>query len=274
MLHTPALREEQRILMALVDEAPNLFEVYQDNHPRNAEATLKRRKIAASFVVGDGGESRFAGLYAVAGWTFRTAAELDADPDRREVVLRFRDVSYTTLAARTGQPGRAVFDLRPLPDFADLRGRLVVARPPARTYMRLAENCPLPIVQIDREARFTPAAPDWDSFIVTGPEMRGLPRSWAARLREWRGVYLIVDQTDGARYVGAAWGDQNILGRWSAHVAGDLGVTVDLAQRDPARFRFSILELVSPTATADLVTTLESSWKQRLDTRTWGLNRN
>ncbi|MBL4559231.1 MAG: hypothetical protein JKP98_25855 [Rhodobacteraceae bacterium] len=41
---------------------------------------------------------------------------------------------------------------------------------------------------------------------MTGLELRALPASWAPVLREWRGVYLIVDQTDGARYVGSAYG--------------------------------------------------------------------
>ena len=274
MLHTPVVKEQQRILMTLVEEAPTLFEAYQDNHPRNAETTLKSRKIAASFVVGERGESRFAGLYEVAGWTFRSAEELDADPDRHEVMKRFRSESYTARAKRTGRPGREVFDLRPLPKLGELRGRLVVARPAGRAYMRLAENCLLPVVQVDREARFVPSAPGWDEFIVTGTEIRGLPLSWAARLREWRGVYLIVDQSDGARYVGSAYGEVNLLGRWSIHVAGDLGVTAELVNRDPAGFRFSILELVAPTAPPDVVTKLEASWKQRLDTRAWGLNRN
>jgi len=99
-----------------------------------------------------------------------------------------------------------------------------------------------------------------------------LPQNWAARLREWRGVYLITDETDGARYVGSAYGQENLLGRWQAHVARDRGVTRDLARRDPVNFRFSILERVSPDMAADEVIALEHDWMDRLHTRRYGLN--
>jgi GIY-YIG catalytic domain len=274
MLHMPSAYDLRRSLLELVDEAPDLFAAYQDNHPANPEATLKRRKVAASFIVGEAGESRFVGLYAIDGWEYRTAEALDAEPARQALMMRFRDATFVEMAASSGKLGRTVFDLRALPDLAELRGRLIVQRPAGRAYVRLAENFDMPIVEVAREARFVPTAPDWDAFVVTGVEMRTLPRVWRARLREWRGVYLIVDEADGARYVGSAYGDQNIAGRWEAHVAGDMGVTAELAKRDPARFRFSILELVSPTAPVDVVLALETSWKHRLHTRAWGLNKN
>lgn len=274
MLHTPALADQKRLLMALVDEAPELFDAYQDNHPRNAESTLKARPFAASFIVDERSESRFVGLYSVDGWTVQTATELDADPRRQTLMTRFRGATYAELAAQNGQSGRAVFNLRPLPALADLRGRLIVPRPAGRPYMRLAENCDLPILFIERSARFSPPPPDWTNFVVTATDLRGLPRDWQARLREWRGVYLVTDQADGARYVGSAYGEANLLGRWMAHVAGDTGVTVELAQRNPSTFRFSILQLVAPTATGDEVMAVEANWKHRLATRTWGLNRN
>ena len=274
MLHTPVLADEKHVLMALVEDMPDLFEAYQDNHPANPEATLKRRPVAASFVVGDNSEARFVGLYSVAGWHDCLARELDADPRRKLIMDRFRGSSFSDLAIRTGRDGRAIFDLRLRPELSELKGRLLVHRPQGRAYMRLAENTSLEILEIAREAHFAPPAPNWDSFIVSGVELRLLPIAWAARLREWRGIYLIVDQTDGARYVGSAYGEINLLGRWAAHVAREVGVTVELARRDPARFRFSILELVAPNSSMGDVLDLEVSWKRRLDTQQWGLNRN
>jgi hypothetical protein len=274
MLHGPPDRAERYALAALVDEAPDLFDAYQDNHPPGPEATLKGRTVAASFVLDEQGEGRFAGLWAVAGWTVRTAADLDDEPRRRALTERLRGASYSALFAGRGWAGRAVFDLRPMPELADLRGRLVVGRPAGRAYMRRAETSALSVIEIGRTARFVPPAPDWGDFVVTVLEVRALPAAWAARLREWRGIYLITDQTDGARYVGSAAGAENLLGRWSAHAAGDAGVTVELKGRDPGRFRFAILELLSPTAPLDMVSAAEAAWKRRLDTRTWGLNRN
>jgi hypothetical protein len=211
-------------------------------------------------------------LYCILGSKFQTSAELDANLVRRDLQVRFRDATFTNIEGPEG--GRSIFDLQPLDTLSDLRGRLIVRRTPGRAYMRLAENNKLDVIKISRKAAFVPPAPDWHGFILTAPELRVLPHSWAARLREWRGVYLIVDSVDGARYVGSAYNETNLLGRWMAHVAGDTGVTAELAHRDPTNFRFSILELLAPSADKELVIALENRWKQTIGTRQWGLNRN
>lgn len=272
MLHAPVGTALRRGLLALAHEEPALFDAYQDNHPSNAEATMKRRSVAASFVMQEGDNARFVGLYQNRGWTFRSSADLDAHPIRRQLEARFQRRGFLE---RVGDDaGRAVFDLVPMEPLSDLRGRLVVRRTPGRAYMRLAEKNRLEVVEISCSAQFAPPAPDWKDFIVNGTEVRLLPQSWRARLREWRGIYLIIDPKDGARYVGCAYGAENLLGRWSAHVGGDAGVTVELKGRDPAGFRFSILELVAPVAESGDVFHAEKRWKQTLGTREWGLNKN
>lgn len=274
MLHCPGQMRDKAALMALADDCPDLFEVYQDNHPPGAEATLKRRKFAASFVVGASDDAHFVGLYGVAGWVEVPAADLDADPRRTAMRNRYPGRDFAELKQEKGLDGRAVFDLVAMPELSEFRGRLVVHRKWARNYMRKAENTRLPILEIRREPRLTPPAPEWRDFILSADEIRTLPREWAARLREWRGVYLIIDQRDRMAYVGSACGADNILSRWRAHVAGDHGVTTELTQRDPASFRFSILERSSPDLDREAVNALEQSWKRRLDTLEHGLNRN
>jgi hypothetical protein len=123
------------------------------------------------------------------------------------------------------------------------------------------------------EPAFDPPPPDWREMVIPATFLRALPVRWAERLGQWRGVYLIVDQTDGARYVGSAYGEENLLGRWRAHVAGDRGVTAELQHRDPAGFRFSVLDLVGPAAPPVEVIAVEQGWKRRLDTVRFGLNR-
>jgi hypothetical protein len=162
-----------------------------------------------------------------------------------------------------------------LPDFAALKGRLIVPRPAGRAYVRLAENCALPITRIEQEARFIPPMPRWDALVMMAEDIRTISQSWADKLSQWRGIYHIVDQSDGERYVGSAYGEENILGRWRAHVRRDQGVTVELSKRDPRDFRFSILELLAPNAVLEDVVIREGSWKERLATRILGgLNKN
>jgi hypothetical protein len=274
MLHQPAQTGQRNALLALVVEAPHLFELYQDNHPKNPEATLKKRPFVASFVVNDLGEARFVGLYRVNGWSFLTYDEMSQNEFRREVGLRVEGEALSFFGSSETDLGRAVFTLEPLDDLATLKGRLIVPRPSGRAYVRLAENCNLPILRVEETARFIPALPAWDNLVLSAQILRALPRSWGDKMSQWRGIYHILDTSDGARYIGAAYGTENILGRWQAHVAGKTGVTVELAKRDPAHFVFSILELLAPTANIEDVVSREGSWKDRLGTREWGLNKN
>ena len=258
----------------LAEEEPALFDAFQNNHGPRIEATIRNRPYVLSFVNTSGREYCLAGLFAITGHCFRTNEDLDDDPRNRALQERYDDCSFAEVGRRTGLAGRLVFDLSPAPEMSDLAGRLIVERPVGRAYARLAENLDCPVLEISRDRRLVPPAPEWDGFIVTTAEVRRMPSAHAARLREWRGVYLIVDEADGQRQVGSASGAENLLGRWQAHVARDRGVTAELGKRDPTGFRFSILELLAPSASAEEVLAIEGNWKDRLATRSWGLNRN
>lgn len=276
MLHQPPVAGQRGALLSLVNDHPDLFERYQDNHPKGPEATLKARKFAASFVVNDEGEARLVGLYRIQSWAFETYQTMFANPQRRALGQLIHGEAAPYLYGEEGE-GRAVFILEPLPDFSALKGRLIVPRPAGRAYVRLAENCALPITRIEEQARFIPPMPPWDALTLGAQDIRSIPRSWADRLSQWRGIYHIVDTSDGARYVGSAYGAENILGRWRAHVHRDRGVTMELGKRDPIHFRFSILELLAPNAAMEDVVAREGSWKERLATREphiGGLNKN
>jgi hypothetical protein len=109
---------------------------------------------------------------------------------------------------------------------------------------------------------------------TTWDELRVLPESWKSKLREWRGVYLIFDRSDGRGYVGSAYGKHNMLQRWKSYAGRGDGGNKKLRTRNPTDFRFSILELVSPAMKQDYVIRREENRKIRLRTRTrtHGLN--
>ncbi len=277
MFHVSDKPALHRALPFLAEEAPELFDAFQNQHGPGVEATLTKRKYMASFVAEAAGEFVFAGLFAISGNTYRSMVELDADPRRKELQRRYGDINFVDYGAEKGQAGRLEFDLIPAVPLADLIGRLRLRKPPRakRVYRFLAENLDCPIVEITRDRRLVQPPPEWREFIVDASDLRGLPQARAARLSEWGGVYLFVDQTDFMRYVGAAYGADNLLARWLAHVAGNNGITKSLEQRDPSNFRFSILERTSPDLPADEVIAIEQNWKRRLDTlHPHGLNQN
>jgi len=272
ILHTTNQQPLRRMLPWIAAERPDLFDAYQSVHSRQAEATLGKRPYTASFVPLREGKLVFVGLYLIAGIEDLPTVELYGDPRFGELETKFgaADTAPARNIARAKRQNR--FDLELSALFGDLRGRLQIESPPGRAYVRIAANLGAEIVALSEAPILVLPPPDWRDFILTGGEVRGLPVSWAMRLAEWRGVYLIVDRSDGARYVGPAYGAENLLGRWRAHVANERGVTRELSKRSPENYQFSILERVSPDASIEEVTTAEQSWMTRLDTVRNGLN--
>ncbi len=275
MLHVSDKPRLHRALPILASEQPALFDAFQNQHGPNVEATLMKRGHVASFVNLRSDEYAFAGLFKITDRNFRSMQELDADPDRTVLREKYGDVSFVELGAKTGLHGRTVFSLFRCAELGDLRGRLVVQKNQApRQYRFLAENIDAPVIEVSRESQLVPPPPNWQEFIVRADDLGTLPYSWQVRLSGWRGVYLITDEEDGARYVGSAYGSDNLLGRRRAHVAREKGVTVELGRRNTNAFRFSILQLLLHDADAADVYAIETSWKLRLHTRAWGLNKN
>jgi hypothetical protein len=90
-----------------------------------------------------------------------------------------------------------------------------------------------------------------------------------------RGVYFIFDQVAKQGYVGSAYGDENIYGRWANYATSGDGGNKRLCEPAPDGFLFSILEVVSPAMEPTEVIKLEGNWKDRLHTRgAFGLNLN
>lgn len=98
--------------------------------------------------------------------------------------------------------------------------------------------------------------------------------TWVKALSSVNGVYLIQDKSSGKLYVGSAYGEQGIYGRWSVYAKNGHGGNMELKDLDPNKFQFSILEIVPATATAEVVIDRENRWKEKLGTRQFGLNKN
>jgi len=98
--------------------------------------------------------------------------------------------------------------------------------------------------------------------------------TWVNALSSVNGVYLIRHRKDGRLYVGSAYGDGGILGRWAAYARSGHGGNKLLKQLDPRHFEFSVLEIAPSTMSADDVIARENRWKERLGTRQFGLNEN
>jgi hypothetical protein len=278
MLHKPREPAFLAVLPTLpqTDEAAALG--YHRYHSARTGRVLSdgRPWIATFAKVADlgGGASGvlFMGLYRNRGVRPIGLVDFRADDAVRRPIADF-GVYAENFASGAAPVDIVRVEMDPAPALSALTGRLSVAVRLSQGYIRKAENLAAPVHAIAATPAGAVSAPDWREMIADAAILRAIPPGWAARLAQWRGVYLIVDRDDGARYVGSACGADNLLGRWQAHVAGEHGMTVGLAKRDPARFRFSILERMSPDAPPDEVIARERSWMERLDTVRFGLNR-
>ncbi|WP_299742688.1 GIY-YIG nuclease family protein [uncultured Tateyamaria sp.] len=272
VFHKTSLQPLRRMLHWIAFNREDLFYAYQAVHSVPAERTLAKRNRFASFVPYEDDQMLFVGLFDMTAVAGKSAQEIYANPAYFELEREFGATDTAPAVNIARDRDQLFFETNRAKELVDLNGRLLVSVPAGRAYVRLATNLDLTIDALLPVPVTEPALPPWRHIVLSGSEMRQLPRSWEAKLSEWRGIYLILDKSDGARYVGAAYGVDNVLGRWRAHVARDKGVTVELAQRSPENFQFAILERVSPDAQPADVIAIERNWMARLDTINYGLN--
>lgn len=105
-------------------------------------------------------------------------------------------------------------------------------------------------------------------------------REWKLALSNVAGVYLILQQSTGAQYVGSASGAAGIYGRWESYAKNGHGgnkllkricAKTQYAYRD---FSYSVLRTLPKSLSQKEVLKYESFYKERLGSRAFGLNEN
>jgi hypothetical protein len=180
------------------------------------------------------------------------------------------------IKATEGRETVLEFDLRPTGWHAEWRGRLVIRWPGLeRSWYRWADRNQFVVDAIASQSLLQTAMPPWDEIVLSRAELTLLPQEWRGALSQWRGIYLIIDQSTGKQYVGSAYGSENILQRWTEYARTGHGGNKHLLTLDPSQFRYSILQRVSPDLDDASVIRIENTWKDRLGSR-WpgGLNDN
>jgi hypothetical protein len=226
----------------------------------------------ASFIGMTAGEAVFAGLYRIAGAKEITFSEFWHMPENVELA-GFGMIGWKKEDSDT----RTLwFDLQLSPICKEWRGRLTVSwPPPERSWFRRSERNEMRVLSIPKESLFGKSVPGWETICLNWHQLQVIPSSWRAAFAQWRGIYFIYDKSDGRGYVGSAYGADNLLGRWLQYARSGDGGNKLLRSCKPENLRFSILQRVSPDMVADEVIRLESSWKDRLHTRSeFGLNVN
>lgn len=271
MRHRPQEPELRRVFAWIATERPELFKAYQASQFPRAEKALAKARYIVSLIGFKPTRALFINIYEVCGQETVTRGTFLDIPEN----IQLTELGMTGWSAKSGQQDAIWFDLQKLDSLSDLSGRLEIEWVGGeRSWFRWAQRNRFPIKAIHEASILERDMPEWDALVLSWNELDVLPASWAARLAEWRGIYLIVDQSDGRGYVGAAYGSENILGRWRTYARTGHGENRELKGCDPRNFLFSILQRVSPDMDPESVVRLEATWKTRLHTRRFGLNQN
>ncbi len=182
------------------------------------------------------------------------------------------------------EPTNYFYRLSRVPGFEDLEERIVIdwGNSTRSWHQWLSKKVVIEVLP----KGYTRPFPGYLDFILTHDELVRIinfpeaNREWNTSLSAVAGIYLIVQASTGAQYVGSAYGPQGILGRWKSYASNGHGDNARLkhlqsvhpdVQRD---FRYSILRTLSKSLTAREVIEYETFYKDKLGTRAHGLNAN
>lgn len=273
--HRPHEPELNKILPWLAAEKPDAFNAYQQTQGEKLEnvmSALTGVGYVASFIGHEPGKALFIGLYSIGGSKPLTV-------EKYWQISAYIEMKAFGMKGFTGEQSRKTilwFDLALTDFYTSWKGKLIVSwPPPERSWWRRAHRNEIPILAILEDSALEAAMPGSDEIVLTWEELGILPKRWKSALSQWRGIYYIFDTSDGKGYIGSAYGESNLLGRWLNYAARGHGGNSLLKKRDPRNLHFSILQRVSPDMDARDIIRIEGSWKERLHTRTpYGLNDN
>jgi hypothetical protein len=252
--HQDAARREPTIYAAWRStNGRHLVEEYQRIQSRNV---FRVGDVIASFVVTPRprSETLFVGIY-------RVTALAKCEPGARDPIYA-DDVA-----------GMNRYDLTYDTRLASYEERLSIEwGPGTRAWVQRAARQPKSIRALKDQD--DPPFPGFSQFCVDVDQVPGLYSSWQQRLREVKGIYLLVDKDTGDQYIGSAKGEESLLARFMAYAQTGHGGNVELRRRKGARYQVGVLEVVNLALPDRRIEQIEASWKHKLLTREFGLNKN
>lgn len=233
------------------------FNLYQSIQPFKVK--MDRRYIA-SFVVASHNETLFVGMYENYG-------SLGYPPEG-------------TLCPVGGHPvheGHNLYDLRLTEHLKEYRGRLVIDwGKGALSWGQNADNDSPKFIKEIRCEQAQAEFPGFERFVWPIKEIDRLPHAWAEVLKNTQGVYLLTCLDTGKRYVGSAYGEEKLLGRWQAYYKSGHGGNKQLISHQTSGYQVSVLEVASSADGVSKIVERENNWKEKLLSRhpQFGLNDN
>jgi hypothetical protein len=181
------------------------------------------------------------------------------------------------------------YEIESVKKYDDLVGRLVInlKRPP-RGRAFLLENYfdKMSVSEILKERYTGESFSGYQninhSFMAIESIVRNKKLDWKGALQNVKGIYQIMDQKNGKKYIGSAYGEHGIWSRWECYIGTGHGWNdeltkliksqgFDYAQRN---FSFTLLEFYPMNTDDKFVRARESFWKEVTLSKKFGYNKN
>jgi hypothetical protein len=207
-----------------------------------------------SFVPGPSGETLFVGMYHVL------------------TMGKVEDPSVTCPIGGISAIDHYHYTMERLDALDAYIGRLVVDWGKAFiAWNQWAGRQPKPIIEIGAHI-IEPPFPGFIHFLSTIHALADVPNTWKSNLSNARGVYLLISQKTGERYVGKASGPDGFWGRWMDYLHDGHGGNEGMKSTADGDYQVSILEVASSSAMESDILRLEALWMRKLNTISDGLN--
>ena len=168
------------------------------------------------------------------------------------------------------------YEYQTLEEYKKYFGRLIVRyKNRSQNMIRKAENVinECEVFEIINDTFEDDSFPGYENISLSWQELNRVieKKDWRTALENQKGVYLITDIESGKRYVGSAYGEYMLLGRWKNYIENGHGGNKDLKNLDfeyiKANFRYSILEIYKSTTDDKYIINREHHWMKVLLTK-------
>jgi hypothetical protein len=191
--------------------------------------------------------------------------------------------SYSNLwDGKTHSSVNTFYEHEKLPEFEKYFGRMVVQFHKVNAYVTLTGNRldDFILKEILPSSLDKDFFPGYDKVNISWKTMKRVLEkdTWKTALENQKGVYVITDISNGKKYIGSAYGEYMILGRWQSYLktghGGNVGMKNLHFDHIKKNFRYTILDIYKSSTNDQIIIDRESWWKEVLQSRPYGYNEN
>jgi len=188
------------------------------------------------------------------------------------------------------------YDHKTMQEYEKYFGRVIIKyHNKSQNLVRLGKNLieELEVIEILPEQFNDDDFPGYENVNLSFADLKRVleRKDWKTALENQKGVYLITDTNTGKLYVGSAYGEKMILGRWTTYAKSGYDKNEIENGKYPNKkfqelvkekgmkyiekyFHYSILDIYKPTTEDRTIIHHESRWKDVLRSRDFGYNAN